>query len=68
MLETVIPKQAKEYVKVVRSKTFYGEVGKFMEKRRNKKGDDVAVVQLQGDLSIQEFDLDCISQYVGERE
>lgn len=65
MLETVIPKKANDFVKVVRSKTHYGEVGKFLEKKKGKN-DDVIVVQLLNDLTIEEFDLDSVSHYVGK--
>jgi len=67
MLETVIPKKTNELIKVVRSKSYYGEVGKFLEKKRNKKGDDVVVVQMVEDFSIQEFDLDCVCYYIGDK-
>jgi ribosomal protein S4E len=62
MLETVMPKSGGK-VMVVRGEN-RGRIGTLMEKTKDK-GEPMAVVQLHGDFSVNNYNLDDVSQYVG---
>ncbi|KAK5579465.1 hypothetical protein RB653_009148 [Dictyostelium firmibasis] len=66
MLETAIPKVNGDLI-IVRGK-YKGKVGTLIERRRNRKDVEMAIVQLVGDLSVSEFDLDDICEYVGNKD
>ncbi|EAL62479.1 hypothetical protein DDB_G0289933 [Dictyostelium discoideum AX4] len=66
MLETAIPKVKGDLI-IVRGK-YKGKIGTLIERRRNKKDIEMAIVQLVGDLSVLEFDLDDICEYVGSKD
>ncbi|KAN0038471.1 hypothetical protein ACTA71_000649 [Dictyostelium dimigraforme] len=66
MLETAIPKVNGDLI-IVRGK-YKGKTGTLIERRKNKKDMEMAIVQLVGDLSVSEFDLDDICEYVGSKD
>ncbi|EFA83563.1 hypothetical protein PPL_02629 [Heterostelium album PN500] len=67
MLETAIPREKGASVCVVQGK-HRGRLGSLVERTTNSKRREVAIIQLIGDLSVQEFDLDDICQFIGNRD
>ncbi|EGG13859.1 hypothetical protein DFA_11620 [Cavenderia fasciculata] len=66
MLETAIPRASGSTVIIVSGK-HKSRVGTLVERRSGSKK-ETAIVQLIGDLSVLEFDLDDICQYVGNKD
>ncbi|GAM19789.1 hypothetical protein SAMD00019534_029640, partial [Acytostelium subglobosum LB1] len=67
-LETAIPRDKGSSVIIVQGK-YRGRLGTLIERSQSSSSKkEVAIIQMVGDLSVREFDLDDICQYVGSKD